>query len=105
MELTEFLIVMLEEMGIPTGVDIEKLVRFCWHLEEVLGRPLMGHVSKVGWLPRKADELYDPNLPFVETYAEARHFLLGRHVTDGGVYPWREPVPGLTRPFGGRVHP
>jgi hydroxymethylglutaryl-CoA lyase len=102
---TEDVIVMLEEMGIKTGVDIEKLVKFCWHLEEVIGRPLMGHVSKCGWLPRNAGELYDPNLPFVETYEQARHFLKGKEVTEGGVYPWREPIPAPSRPYGGRVHP
>jgi hydroxymethylglutaryl-CoA lyase len=100
---TEDLVVMLEEMGIPTGVDIEKLVEFVWKLEEVLGRPLMGHVSKVGWLPRNADELYDPNLPFVETYEQARHFLLGKSVTEGGIVPWREPIPKTPRPYGGRM--
>lgn len=100
---TEDLVVMLEEMGIPTGVDIEKLVAFVWRLEEVLGRSLMGHVSKAGWLPRHADELYDPNLPFVETFEQARHFMLGKSVTDGGIVPWREPIPKTPRPYGGRM--
>lgn len=96
---TEDLVVMLEEMGIDTGVDIQKLVEFCWDLEEAIGRPLMGHVSKAGWIPRNADELYDPNLPFVETYEQARHFLLGKSVTEGGIYPWREPIPPASRPY------
>lgn len=96
---TEDLIVMLEEMGIDTGVDIKKLVEFCWELEEALGRPLMGHVSKAGWIPRNADELYDPNMPFVETYEQARHFILGKEVTEGGLYPWKDPIPAPSRPY------
>jgi hydroxymethylglutaryl-CoA lyase len=99
---TEDVIVMLEEMGIKTGVDIKKLVEFCWDLEAAIGRPLMGHVSKCGWLPRNAEELYDPNLPFVETYEQARHFIKGKEVTEGGVYPWREPIPAPSRPYGGK---
>jgi len=97
---TEDVIVMLEEMGIPTGVDIKKLVEFCWELEGVLGRPLMGHVSKSGWLPRNADELYDPNLPFVETYEQARHFLLGKEAVEGGIVPWPEPIPAPAHAYG-----
>lgn len=88
---TEDLVVMLEEMGIPTGIDIKELIRVVWLLDEVLGRTTMGHVSKNGPLPRGAD-LYDPNLPAVETFDEARHFLLGESVASGR-RPWREPVP------------
>src|SRR5690606_16905083 len=56
---TEDIVVMLEEMGIPTGVDIEKLIRAVWLLEdEVIKRPAMGHVSKAGPFPR-GDKLYD----------------------------------------------
>jgi hydroxymethylglutaryl-CoA lyase len=95
--------VMLEQMGIQTGVDIKAMVEFCWDLEEVLGRPLMGHVSKAGWLPRNADELYDPNLPFIETYDQARHFIKGKEVTEGGIVPWRQPIPAPTRPYGGAI--
>ena len=36
---------------------------------------------------------YDPNLPVVETFAEARHFALGEHVLDPDKRPWREPIP------------
>jgi hydroxymethylglutaryl-CoA lyase len=97
---TEDVVVMLEEMGIPTGVDIKELVSFVWKLEEVLGRQLMGQVSKAGWLPRNADELYDPNLPFVETFEQAKHFMLGKEVTEGGLYPWRESIPAPSHPYG-----
>ena len=91
---------MLEEMGIDTGVDIKALVEFVWQLEEVLGRPLMGQVSKAGWLPRDADELYDPNLPFVETFEQAKHFVLGKGATEGGIYPWRENIPAPGHAYG-----
>jgi hydroxymethylglutaryl-CoA lyase len=97
---TEDLVVMLEEMGIPTGVDIKALVEFVWNLERVLGRKLMGHVSRSGWLPREADELYDPNLPFVETFEQGEHFMLGKEVTAGGVYPWRESIPAPAHAYG-----
>ena len=88
---TEDLVVMLEEMGIPTGIDIKELIRCVWLLDEILGRPTMGHVSKNGPLPRGAD-LYDPNLPAVETFREATHFLNGQSVL-GDRRPWREPIP------------
>jgi len=39
---------MLHEMGIETGVDLEKLIE-CAHLaQELVGRPLDGHVAKSG---------------------------------------------------------
>jgi hydroxymethylglutaryl-CoA lyase len=97
---TEDLVVMLEEMGISTGVDIVKLVEFCWELERVVGRPLMGHVSQAGWIPRDQSELYDPNLPFVERMDQARHFLLGPGAAADGLVPWREPIPPPTRRYG-----
>ena len=88
---TEDVINMLEEMGIDTGVDLEKLIRVVWMLEEILGRPSMGHVSKGGGLPR-GEELYDANMPFVETFEQARHFLEGPSAYEGGIYPWSEPI-------------
>jgi hydroxymethylglutaryl-CoA lyase len=100
MAATEDVVVMLEEMGIDTGVDIKALVEFVWQLEEVLGRQLMGQVSKAGWLPRDADELYDPNLPFVETFEQAKHFVHGKSATEGGSYPWRERIPAPSHTYG-----
>ena len=88
---TEDVINMLEEMGIDTGVDLGKLVRVVWMLEEILGRPTMGHVSKGGPMPH-GDSLYDANMPFVETFEQARHFLEGPSVYEGGIYPWSEPI-------------
>jgi hydroxymethylglutaryl-CoA lyase len=92
MAATEDLVNMLEEMGIETGVDLDALIEAVWVLEEIIGRQTPGHVSKTGPLPR-GDQLYDPNLPFVETFEEARHFRLGPSVVDGQVTPWREPIP------------
>jgi len=88
---TEDVVNMLEEMGIETGVDIEKLIRVVWMMEEVIGRPAMGHVSKAGPMPH-GDKLYDANIPFVETHEQAKHFLLGPSVLEGGIYPWDEPI-------------
>lgn len=88
----EDLVVMLEQMGQPTGVDIRKYVEVVKTLEGLLGRAADGHVSKAG-PPPGPGELYDPNLPFVETHAQALHFLHGPKAAADGVYPWREPVP------------
>jgi hydroxymethylglutaryl-CoA lyase len=89
---TEDLVNMLELMGIPTGVDLERLIRAVWLLEEIIGRPANGHVSKAGPHP-SGERLYDPNLPLVETFAEARHFLLGPAVAKHQLRPWRTPIP------------
>jgi hydroxymethylglutaryl-CoA lyase len=62
-------------------------------LEEMLGRPTFGHVSKAGPCPVRPKDWYDPNMPFVETFEEARHFRLGPSVYENGKRPWREPIP------------
>jgi hydroxymethylglutaryl-CoA lyase len=92
MAATEDLVNMLEEMGIDTGVDLGRLIEAVWLLEEIIGRPTFGHVSKAGPLPRGAD-LYDPNLPLIETFEEARHFRLGPGVAEHQIRPWRERIP------------
>jgi hydroxymethylglutaryl-CoA lyase len=92
MAATEDTVHMLEEMGIETGIDLDKLIEAVWLLEEIIGRPADGHVSKAGPLPR-GDDLYDPNLPLVETFAEARHFRLGPQAVEHQSRPWREPIP------------
>ena len=89
---TEDLVNMLEMMGIPTGVDLNALIRAVWLIEDVIGRPSFGHVSKAGPHPQ-GDELYDGNLPLIETFEEARHFLLGPEVAEHQIRPWREPIP------------
>ena len=95
---TEDAINMLEEMGIDTGVDIDKVIDCVWMLEDMLGRTTLGHVSKAGPRPKTIEEWYDPNAPFVETFEEARHFKLGPSVYEGGIYPWRKPIRSEQRP-------
>ncbi len=45
---TEDLVHMLHEMGIETGVDLEKLTACARLAQELVGRPLEGHVAKSG---------------------------------------------------------
>jgi hydroxymethylglutaryl-CoA lyase len=56
---TEDLVYLLHEMGIETGIDLDKLSAAARHAEEVIGRPLPGQVMKAG--PRlrrhRADEV------------------------------------------------
>jgi hydroxymethylglutaryl-CoA lyase len=89
---TEDVVNLLEELGIPTGVNLRRLIEAVWLLEEILGRPAAGRVSKAGPMPR-GDALYDANLPVVETFEEARHFALGEDVLANPRRPWREPIP------------
>jgi hydroxymethylglutaryl-CoA lyase len=94
---TEDLIYMLEEMGIPTGVNLEKLIAAVWLAEEIVGHPLWGHVSKAGPRPR-ADTLYPMDMPFIETLDQARHFIKGSSVYAGAPSPWKEPIRSSQRP-------
>jgi hydroxymethylglutaryl-CoA lyase len=89
---TEDLVSLLEQMGIDTGIDLARLIESVWLLEEILCRPTFGRVSKAGPPPRGV-RLYDPNLPVIESFAEARHFALGDAVTDPRKRPWRTPIP------------
>jgi len=45
---TEDLVSMLEEMGIDTGVNLERLIEASRAVQEVLGRPLGAHVLRAG---------------------------------------------------------
>ena len=89
---TEDLMHMLDGLGIEHGVDLDRLIGCVWLLEEILGRPAMGKVSKAGPRPVEPDRWYDPNMPFVETFAEARHFRLGPDTYRGQIRPWKEPI-------------
>ncbi len=89
---TEDLLHMMEDMGVDTGVDIDKLIDCVWMAERIIGRELYGHVSKAGPRPKRVDQLYDMNMPFVETLEQARHFKVGPSVYEGGIYPYREPI-------------
>ena len=64
---SEDLLHMMEDMGIETGVDIDKLIDCVWMAERIMGRELFGHVSKAGPRPKRVEQLYDINMPFVET--------------------------------------
>ena len=94
---TEDLVYLLEEMGIYTGVDLEKLIEVVWLAEEVVGHPLYGHVSKAGPRPRY-NKLYPMDMPFIETLDQAKHFLKGPSVYKGSLSPWKEPIQSFQRP-------
>jgi hydroxymethylglutaryl-CoA lyase len=98
---TEDLLNMLDEMGVETGIDLNKVIECVWMLEEVIGRSSFGHVSKAGPAPKHTHELFNPNMPFVETYEQAKHFLQGSSAYEGGINPWREPI---TSPFMDRLN-
>jgi len=89
---TEDTIHMMEDMGIDTGIDVDKVVETVWMAEEILGRQLWGHVSRAGPRPKTLDRLYDINAPFVETLEQAKHWKVGPSAYEGGVYPWRERI-------------
>ncbi len=89
---SEDILHMMEDMGIETGVDIDKLIDTVWMAERIVGRELYGHVSKAGPRPKRVDQLYDMNAPFVETLEEAKHFKKGPEVYEGGIYPYSEPI-------------
>ena len=88
---TEDVVHMLDDMGIETGIDMTRLIEAVWVLEEILGRRAMGHVSKAGPRPR-GKALYDPNMPFVETFEHATHFLRGPEVYSDAIVPWTSPI-------------
>ena len=94
---SEDILHMMEDMGIDTGVDIDKLIDCVWMAERIMGRELYGHVSKAGPRPKTASQLYDIDMPFVETLESARHFKEGPSAYEGGIYPYREPVTSAYR--------
>ena len=97
---TEDLIHMMEDMGIETGVDIDKLIDCVWALESVVGRELYGHVSKAGPRPKKHEQLYNIDMPFVEPLEPAKHFKVRPSAYEGGIYPYQNPI---TSPYRDRV--
>jgi hydroxymethylglutaryl-CoA lyase len=54
---TEDLVSMLHEMGIETGVDLEALILASRAAQEVLGRPLGGHVLSAGPVQWRSGEV------------------------------------------------
>ncbi|MAF39397.1 MAG: citramalate synthase [Chloroflexi bacterium] len=98
---TEDILHMMDDMGIPTGVDIDKLIECVWAAERIMGRELYGHVSKAGPRPKSVESLYDIDMPFVETTESAKHFKKGPEMYEGGIYPYAEPI---TSPYRDRVN-
>jgi hydroxymethylglutaryl-CoA lyase len=93
MAATEDLMHLLQRMGIETGVNLDRVIDCAWMIEEMIGRPTMGQVSKAGPCPVDPKDWYDPNMPFVETFEQARHFRFGPNVYKEGQRPWKEPIP------------
>lgn len=52
---TEDLVYLLDRMGVETGVSLESLCESALWLEELLGRPVPGYLSKAGGFPRGGD--------------------------------------------------
>jgi hydroxymethylglutaryl-CoA lyase len=51
---TEDMTFMCEEMGIATGVDLDRLIEAALLAERIIGRPLTGKLMHSGRLPRTA---------------------------------------------------
>ncbi len=49
---TEDLVFMCEEMGIATGIDVERLIAAAQLAEEIVGHPLPGSVMRGGTLEK-----------------------------------------------------
>jgi len=88
---TEDLVDFLEELGIRTGVDIDRIIESAALAEEVVGHTLWGHVSKAGPRPR-GEKLFPMTLPFIETEEQAQHFRRGPEVYRDAPSPWRAPI-------------
>lgn len=93
---TEDLVDLLEEEGIDTGVDLDRLIEVAALAETVVGHELYGHVSKTGPRPR-GRRLYPMDMPLVETIEQAQHFRLGPGVYAGCPSPWRAPIQSVAR--------
>jgi hydroxymethylglutaryl-CoA lyase len=93
---TEDLVDLLEEEGIDTGVDLDRLIEVAALAETVVGHELYGHVSKVGPRPR-GKRLYSMDMPLVETIEQAQHFRSGPGVYAGCPSPWRAPIQSAAR--------
>ena len=88
---TEDLVDLLNEMGIETGINLDRVIDASILAEEVVGHSLWGHVSKAGARPR-GDRLFAMDMPFIETEAQAQHFRLGPSAYTGARSPWSAPI-------------
>jgi hydroxymethylglutaryl-CoA lyase len=94
---TEDLVDLLDELGVATGVDLDRLIEAALLAEEVVGHSLWGHVSKAGPRPR-GERLFPMGLPFIETESQAQHFRLGPDAYVGARAPWARPIESPRRP-------
>jgi hydroxymethylglutaryl-CoA lyase len=94
---TEDLVDLLHELGVPTGVDLDRLIDAAHIAEEVVGHGLWGRVSKAGPRPRGA-RLFPMDLPMIQTEEQAQHFRKGPAVHAGAPRPWSTPITSPARP-------
>jgi hydroxymethylglutaryl-CoA lyase len=88
---TEDFVDLLEEMGISTGVDGDRLIETAVLAEEIIGHPLYGKVALAGPRPR-GQRRYPPDMPLVETLDEASHFRVGPSVYEACRTPWAHSI-------------
>ncbi|OYD61470.1 citramalate synthase [Rhodococcus sp. OK302] len=93
---TEDLVDLMEECGIDTGVDRDRLIDSALLAAEIVGRPLHGRTPLAGTRPR-GQRLYPMDMPFVETIHAASHFRNGPQVYSAGLSPWKEPITSAQR--------
>ena len=93
---TEDLVDLLNELGIDTGIDLDRVIDAAILAEEVVGHSLWGHVSKAGPRPR-GNRLFAMDMPFIETEAQAQHFRLGPSAYEGARSPWLAPIESPAR--------
>jgi hydroxymethylglutaryl-CoA lyase len=93
---TEDLVDLLEEIGVPTGVDRHRLIEVALLAADVVGRPLHGRTPLAGPRPR-GERLYPMDMPLVETAEQAAHFRAGPAAYVGGRSPWRAPITSWQR--------
>lgn len=93
---TEDLVDLLNEEGVETGIDLDKLIEAAHLAEEVVGHELYGKVAKAGPRPR-GERLYAMDMPFIESNDEAQHFRLGPDVYTNCPSPWKAPITSAAR--------
>jgi hydroxymethylglutaryl-CoA lyase len=93
---TEDLVDLLEELGIDTGVDRDRLIDAALLAEDVVGHPLWGHLAKTGPRPR-GSRLFPMDLPLIETEEQAQHFRRGPAAYDGAPSPWAHAIESPAR--------
>lgn len=85
---TEDLAVMLQRAGQQRQLDVDALIETSRWLAAVVGRRLHSRVAYAGAFPAP-DQLYPVDLPLIETYEEAQHFLVGPRAYARSRAPWK----------------